>query len=89
MARYKFFAEAAERKWNIAGALNNDMIGWAGDNRMDNTIRYSNPGIRDIQHGADDWRGGGWLGRERRFPAEFASLVTTLTRCAPDRLNPA
>jgi hypothetical protein len=37
----------------VVGALNNDMIGWAGDNgRMDNTIRYSNAGIRDIQHGA-------------------------------------
>jgi hypothetical protein len=32
--------------------LNNDMIGWANDNRLDNTIRYSNPGIRDIQHAA-------------------------------------
>jgi len=27
-------------------------IGWMNDERMDNTIRYSNPGIRDIQHGA-------------------------------------
>src|SRR5688500_940903 len=26
------------------------MIGWANDNRLDNTIRYSNAGIRDIQH---------------------------------------
>lgn len=36
----------------IVGALNNDMVGWANDHRLDNTIRYSNPGIRDIQHGA-------------------------------------
>ena len=36
----------------IVGALNNDMIGWANDHRLDNTIRYSNPGIRDIQHAA-------------------------------------
>jgi hypothetical protein len=36
----------------IAGALNNDMIGWMNDQRLDNTIRYSNDGIRDIQHGA-------------------------------------
>jgi len=49
----EFVRLAAERKWNIVGALNNDMIGWAGEStRMDNTIRYSNPGIRDIQHGA-------------------------------------
>ncbi len=49
----EFVRLAAERKWRIAGALNNDMIGWAGEGgRMDNTIRYSNPGIRDIQHGA-------------------------------------
>ena len=49
----EFVRLAAERQWHIAGALNNDMIGWAGESgRMDNTIRYSNPGIRDIQHGA-------------------------------------
>ncbi|MDH5759687.1 MAG: M20/M25/M40 family metallo-hydrolase [Gemmatimonadota bacterium] len=36
----------------IVGALNNDMVGWANDQRLDNTVRYSNPGIRDIQHGA-------------------------------------
>lgn len=49
----EFVRLAAERKWHIVGALNNDMIGWAGESgRMDNTIRYSNAGIRDIQHGA-------------------------------------
>ncbi len=49
----EFVRLAAERKWNIAGALNNDMIGWAGESaRMDNTIRYSNAGIKDLQHGA-------------------------------------
>ncbi len=36
----------------IVGALNNDMIGFANDNRLDNTIRYSNAGIRDVQHAA-------------------------------------
>jgi hypothetical protein len=36
----------------VVGALNNDMMGWANDHRMDNTIRYSNPGIRDVQHAA-------------------------------------
>ena len=36
----------------IVGALNNDMVGWTNDHRLDNTIRYSNPGIRDIQHAA-------------------------------------
>ena len=48
----EFVRRAVEGKVKLVGALNNDMIGWAGDNRMDNTIRYSNPGIRDIQHGA-------------------------------------
>jgi hypothetical protein len=49
----EFVRLAAERKWNVVGALNNDMIGWGGESaRMDNTIRYSNAGIRDIQHGA-------------------------------------
>jgi hypothetical protein len=42
-----------EAGWKVVGALNNDMIGWAADSsRMDNTIRYSNPGIKDIQHAA-------------------------------------
>jgi hypothetical protein len=36
----------------IVGALNNDMIGYANDQRLDNTIRYSNDGIRDVQHAA-------------------------------------
>ncbi|MEX2272479.1 MAG: M20/M25/M40 family metallo-hydrolase [Vicinamibacterales bacterium] len=46
----EFVRRTAEAKWNVVGALNNDMIGWANDHRLDDTIRYSNPGIRDIQH---------------------------------------
>jgi hypothetical protein len=49
----EFVRLAEANKWNIVGALNNDMIGWSADSsRMDNTIRFSNPGIRDVQHGA-------------------------------------
>ena len=48
----EFVRRAVERKTQIVGASNNDMIGWANDQRLDNTIRYSNPGIRDVQHGA-------------------------------------
>ena len=48
----EFVRLAAAAKWHVAGALNNDMIGWAGESgRMDNTIRYSNAGIKDLQHG--------------------------------------
>ncbi|HSA57937.1 MAG TPA: M20/M25/M40 family metallo-hydrolase [Gemmatimonadaceae bacterium] len=36
----------------VVGAMNNDMMGYSNDQRLDNTIRYSNPGIRDVQHGA-------------------------------------
>jgi hypothetical protein len=36
----------------IVGALNNDMVGFANDERLDNTIRYSNAGIKDVQHAA-------------------------------------
>lgn len=36
----------------IVGALNNDMVGYANDHRLDNTIRYSNDGVRDLQHAA-------------------------------------
>jgi hypothetical protein len=45
------FVRRMKDSMNIVGALNNDMIGFANDQRLDNTIRYSNPGIRDIQHG--------------------------------------
>jgi len=48
----EFVRRAVESRMRIVGALNNDMIGWANDHRLDNTIRYSNPGIRDVQHGA-------------------------------------
>ncbi len=48
----EFVRRAVADKLSIVGALNNDMVGWANDQRLDNTIRYSNPGIRDIQHAA-------------------------------------
>ncbi|MBZ5560222.1 MAG: M20/M25/M40 family metallo-hydrolase [Acidobacteriia bacterium] len=48
----EFARRAVESKMHVTGVLNNDMIGWMNDQRMDNTIRYSNPGIRDIQHAA-------------------------------------
>jgi len=48
----EFVRQAQEKKWHISADLNNDMIGWTNDHRLDNTIRYSNAGIRDIQHAA-------------------------------------
>lgn len=48
----EFVRQAVASEMQLVGALNNDMIGWANDHRLDNTIRYSNAGIRDIQHGA-------------------------------------
>jgi hypothetical protein len=48
----EFVRRAVADKLRIVGALNNDMVGWANDERLDATIRYSNDGIRDIQHGA-------------------------------------
>jgi uncharacterized membrane protein YgcG len=48
----EFARVAKEGKWKVVGGLNNDMVGWSNDNRLDNTIRYSNAGIRDIQHTA-------------------------------------
>jgi hypothetical protein len=48
----EFVRRAVADKLSIAGALNNDMVGWANDHRLDSTIRYSNRGIRDIQHAA-------------------------------------
>lgn len=48
----EFVRQAKESGLQLVGALNNDMVGWANDERLDNTIRYSNPGIRDLQHAA-------------------------------------
>ncbi len=48
----EFVRRAVADKLQVVGALNNDMVGWANDYRLDNTIRYSNPGIRDVQHAA-------------------------------------
>lgn len=48
----EFVRRAAEEGMKIVGALNNDMIGYANDVRLDNTIRYSNRGLRDLQHAA-------------------------------------
>jgi Tol biopolymer transport system component len=48
----EFVRRAVANDDKIAGALNNDMIGWTNDERLDNTIRYSNAGIRDLQHAA-------------------------------------
>ena len=46
------FARRMKDSIQVVGALNNDMMGWANDSRMDNTIRYSNAGLRDVQHAA-------------------------------------
>jgi hypothetical protein len=48
----EFVRRAKAEGIHIAGVLNNDMVGWKNDERLDNTIRYSNPGIKDLQHGA-------------------------------------
>ncbi len=48
----EFVRQAQEKKWRIAADLNNDMIGWTEDHKLDDTIRYTNAGIRDIQHAA-------------------------------------
>ena len=37
---------------NVAAALNNDMVGYANDHRLDNTIRDSSAEVRDLQHAA-------------------------------------
>lgn len=46
----EFVRRAVEARLGVAGALNNDMMGWSNDHRLDNTIRFSNAGIRDVQH---------------------------------------
>ncbi len=48
----EFVRVAKEKSWRIAADINNDMIGWADDHRLDDTIRFANAGLRDIQHAA-------------------------------------
>jgi hypothetical protein len=48
----EFVRQSKAQGLKLVGALNNDMVGWANDQRLDNTIRFSNAGIRDIQHSA-------------------------------------
>lgn len=48
----EFVRRAAADGLRIVGALNNDTVGWSNDQRLDDTIRYSNAGIRDLQHAA-------------------------------------
>jgi hypothetical protein len=52
LGSHEFVRQAAEQKMKLAGVINNDMIGWTNDHRLDNTIRFSNAGIRDLQHAA-------------------------------------
>jgi Tol biopolymer transport system component len=52
MGSREFVRVAKEKGWKIAAAINNDMIGWTNDHRLDDTIRWSSPGLRDIQHAA-------------------------------------
>jgi hypothetical protein len=48
----EYVRQAVARGDKVVGALNNDMVGFADDGRLDDTIRYSNPGLRDLQHAA-------------------------------------
>ena len=48
----EYVRRARTEKLQILGAVNNDMLGWANDHRLDATIRYSNTGLRDVQHAA-------------------------------------
>ena len=48
----EFVRRATEAGDRVVGALNNDMVGWMNDDRLDNTVRYANPGLRDLQHAA-------------------------------------
>jgi len=48
----EFVRLVKEKKLRIMAGLNNDMIGWANDNRLDDTIRHTNAGLRDVLHAA-------------------------------------
>ena len=48
----EFVRVAKEKGWKIVADINNDMIGWTNDHHLDDTIRWTSPGLRDLQHAA-------------------------------------
>lgn len=52
LGSHEYVRQAVANKVRLMGVLNNDMIGWTNDYHLDNTIRYSNARIRDLQHAA-------------------------------------
>jgi hypothetical protein len=52
LGSHEFVRQAKEKKMLVMAALNNDMIGFANDHHLDNTIRWTNEGLRDLQHAA-------------------------------------
>ncbi|REL29164.1 hypothetical protein DYD21_15025 [Rhodohalobacter sp. SW132] len=46
----EFVRVADQEGLTAAGVINNDMMGWTRHHRLDDTIRFSNYGIRDVQH---------------------------------------
>ena len=48
----EYVRRAVASKMKLTGAINNDMVGYRNDERIDNAIRYSSAGVRDIQHAA-------------------------------------
>jgi hypothetical protein len=43
-------AKASGRR--VVGNINNDTFGWTRNGRLESTVRFSNPAMRDIEHGA-------------------------------------
>jgi hypothetical protein len=52
LGAHEFVRRARADGDRIVAVINNDMIGWTRSHRLDNTIRYSNSAIRDLQHAA-------------------------------------
>ena len=48
----EFVRRARQDSVHIVANLNNDTFGWSHDQRLNAAIRYSNAGIRDLQHAA-------------------------------------
>lgn len=48
----EYVRRAVASKMRLIGAINNDMVGYRNDERLDNAVRYSSAGVRDIQHAA-------------------------------------
>jgi hypothetical protein len=52
LGAHAWVRRAKAQGMRVVGNLNNDTFGWARTGRLESTVRFSNPALREIEHGA-------------------------------------